>query len=77
MGLNRFRMNIEISGCSKPFEEDEWLVVKIGSVPFLCYRDAEVGNEPILLHVCILHICKFCEFSENSFIGQRAQSVNL
>jgi len=54
VGLNRFRMNIEISGCSKPFEEDEWLVVKIGSVPFLCYRDAEVRKEPLLLHVCIL-----------------------
>lgn len=40
--LSRFRMNIEISGCSKPFEEDEWLVVKIGSVPFLVYHDSEV-----------------------------------
>jgi len=44
VGLNRFRMNIEISGCSKPFEEDDWLVVKIGSVPFLVYRNAEVSN---------------------------------
>ncbi|XP_065913350.1 mitochondrial amidoxime reducing component 2-like [Dysidea avara] len=41
VGLNRFRMNIEISGCSKPFEEDDWLVVKIGSIPFLLYRDSE------------------------------------
>lgn len=40
--LSRFRMNIEISGCSKPFEEDEWLVIKIGSVPFLVYHDSEV-----------------------------------
>lgn len=40
--LNRFRMNIEISGCTKPFEEDEWLVVKIGSVPFLVYHNSEV-----------------------------------
>lgn len=42
--LSRFRMNIEISGCSKPFEEDEWLVVKIGSVPFLVYHDSEVSE---------------------------------
>ena len=42
--LNRFRMNIEISGCSKPFEEDEWLLIRIGSVPFLSYRNAEVHN---------------------------------
>lgn len=40
--LSRFRMNIEISGCSKPFEEDQWLVVKIGDVPFLVYHDSEV-----------------------------------
>ena len=42
INLSRFRMNIEISGCSKAFEEDEWLVVKIGSVPFLVYHDSEV-----------------------------------
>ena len=40
--LNRFRMNIEISGCSRPYEEDEWLQVFIGEVPFLVYRDSEV-----------------------------------
>lgn len=39
--LNRFRMNIEISGCTHAFEEDEWLVIKIGAVPFLVY----VANE--------------------------------
>lgn len=39
---NRFRMNIEITGCSKPFEEDEWLLVRIGDVPFLAYTNAEV-----------------------------------
>lgn len=41
--LNRFRMNIEISGCSKPFEEDDWLLVKIGTVSFLSYTNAQVG----------------------------------
>lgn len=41
--LNRFRMNIEIAGCSRPYEEDEWLKVCIGDVPFLIYRDSEVG----------------------------------
>ncbi len=41
--LNRFRMNIEVSGCCKPFEEDEWFVVKIGEVPFMVYRNAEVS----------------------------------
>lgn len=42
--LNRFRMNIEISGCSKPFEEDDWLLVRIGTAPFLSYTNAEVCN---------------------------------
>lgn len=40
--LNRFRMNIEIAGCSRPYEEDEWLMIQIGEVPFLIYRDSEV-----------------------------------
>ena len=43
--LNRFRMNIEISGCSKPFEEDEWLIVQIGTTPFLSYTNAEVRKD--------------------------------
>ena len=43
--LIRFRMNIEIDGCSEPFEEDEWLLIKIGSVPFLVYVDSEVSCE--------------------------------
>ena len=42
--LNRFRMNIEISGCSEPFEEDKWLLMRIGEVPFLAYANAEVYN---------------------------------
>ncbi len=41
---SRFRMNIEISGCSRPFEEDEWLLVRIGEVPFLAYANAEVSE---------------------------------
>jgi uncharacterized protein YcbX len=41
--VNQFRMNIEITGCSKPFEEDDWLLIKIGSAPFLLYTNAEVG----------------------------------
>ena len=40
--LNRFRMNIEIGGCSRPYEEDEWVKVRIGEIPFLVYRDSEV-----------------------------------
>ena len=40
--LNRFRMNIEIGGCSRPYEEDEWVKVRIGEVTFLVYRDSEV-----------------------------------
>lgn len=42
--LNRFRMNIEVTGCSRPFEEDEWLLVRIGTVPFLAYANAEVSK---------------------------------
>ena len=42
--LKQFRMNIEISGCGQPYEEDEWLIVKIGDVPFLCYTAAEVRD---------------------------------
>lgn len=42
--LNRFRMNIEIAGCTRPFEEDEWLLVHIGEVPFLVYTYVEVSQ---------------------------------
>ena len=35
--LDRFRMNIEITGCSRPFEEDEWLMIQIASTPLLVY----------------------------------------
>ncbi len=40
--LNRFRMNIEITGCDKPFEEDDWLLIKISDIPFLVYVANEV-----------------------------------
>lgn len=40
--LNRFRMNIEVAGCSRPYEEDDWLLVRIGEVPFLVYAYVEV-----------------------------------
>ena len=49
ISLSRFRMNIEISGCSKAFEEDEWLVVKIGNVPFLVYHDSEVRTSELMV----------------------------
>lgn len=42
ISLDRFRMNIEVAGCSRSFEEDEWLVVRIGEVPFLVYEYCEV-----------------------------------
>ena len=45
VGLDRFRMNVEVSGCGQPFQEDEWLLVRIGTVPFLAYASAEV-REP-------------------------------
>ena len=44
VGLDRFRMNIEIAGCSRPFEEDEWLQIRIGEVPFLVYEYIGVGR---------------------------------
>ena len=42
--LSRFRMNIEVSGCAEAYEEDSWLLVRIGSVPFLAYTPAEVSG---------------------------------
>ena len=40
--LNRFRMNIEVAGCSRPYEEDDWFLIHIGEVPFLVYTYVEV-----------------------------------
>ncbi len=48
VALDRFRMNIEISGCSRAFEEDEWLLVRIGTVPFLAYTNAEASQQSVL-----------------------------
>ena len=44
ISLNRFRMNVEITGCSKPYEEDEWLLIRIGAVPFVVYVANEVSK---------------------------------
>lgn len=40
--MNRFRMNIEVKGCSKAFDEDEWFLVEIGGVSFMVYEVTEV-----------------------------------
>ena len=44
--INRFRMNVIVSGCLRPYEEDGWLTIKIGTTPFLVYADAEVCTWP-------------------------------
>ena len=49
--LNRFRMNIEVAGCSRPFEEDDWFLVHIGEVPFLVYTYVEVSAVIDLMYV--------------------------
>lgn len=40
--MNRFRMNIEVKGCSKAYDEDEWFLVDIGGVSFMVYDVTEV-----------------------------------
>lgn len=40
--LNRFRMNIEVTGCACPFEEDKWLVIRIATTVLLVYVANEV-----------------------------------
>ena len=40
--MNRFRMNIEVKGCSKAYDEDEWFLVEIGGVSFMVYDVDEV-----------------------------------
>ena len=47
--MDRFRMNIELKGCQKAFEEDEWLAVKIGESPFMAYADVEVSMKNVNL----------------------------
>ena len=41
--LDRFRMNVEVDGCSSAFEEDDWQFIRIGGVPFLVYIANEVS----------------------------------
>ena len=40
--MNRFRMNIEVKGCSKAYYEDDWFLVEIGGVSFMVYDVDEV-----------------------------------
>ena len=54
VALDRFRMNVEISGCSRAFEEDDWLMVRIGEVPFLVYEYCEVCFNLIASEVLLL-----------------------
>ena len=58
--LNRFRMNIEISGCGHPFEEDEWLVVRIAATPFLVYVANEVGITCEIFFINGIIVIFFC-----------------
>ena len=50
VGLKQFRMNIEVSGCSEPFEEDKWLLIQIGTIPLLAYRHATVSRKVLAKH---------------------------
>ena len=73
VALDRFRMNIEVSGCSRPFEEDEWLLVNIGEVPFLVYEYCEVGTvnvvysyfHPLTTPSFILHALVFIQLASS------------
>lgn len=56
VGMERFRMNIEVCGCSHAYEEDEWLVVRIGSAPFLAYTSAEVRWQ-LCLNLPLISAC--------------------
>ena len=58
--LNRFRMNIEIDGCSRPYEEDEWVKIRIGEVPFLIYRESEVFSNPLERICRVLKVVEHC-----------------
>ena len=51
--LKQFRMNIEVSGCSQAFEEDRWLLVQIGNIPFLSYRCATVSGIPTIINIIV------------------------
>ena len=41
--MNRFRINIEVKGCQKAFDEDEWFLVEIGDVQFMVYEVVTVS----------------------------------
>lgn len=41
VSMDHFRPNIVVSGCVDAFEEDTWLLVQIGSIPFMAYKNAE------------------------------------
>ena len=70
--LKRFRMNIEISGCSKPFEEDDWLLIQIGEVPFVIYRDSRVSGYNIFQIISTIYIIPVlvCSISIMVYGGQ-------
>ncbi len=53
--LNRFRMNMELGGVSEAFEEDSWLLVRVGEVPFLAYTNAEVSVDILTTLPCSSH----------------------
>lgn len=42
IGMRNFRTNLVIRGCSKPYEEDEFGIIRIGGVDFHC--DAPCGR---------------------------------
>ena len=41
--MSRFRPNVVISGAGGAFEEDRWLLIQIGAVPFMVLQKAEVS----------------------------------
>ena len=53
--MDRFRPNIVVSGCVDAFEEDTWLLVQIGSVPFMAYKKAEVNKLRSILIYILVH----------------------
>ena len=57
--MKQFRMNIEVSGCSEPFEEDKWLLVQIGAVPLLAYQSAVVCK--IIIAVIVIYSNNSCK----------------
>lgn len=64
--LKQFRMNIEVSGCSEPYEEDHWQLIQIGSAHLLAYRAAEVCCYTIIGAVWLL--CRKERSSDPSYM---------